>query len=56
MALDSGLRDFNAPAKELKYLLEIFKQDQNGGTALECALRKKELFYLLQLHEEKIIA
>ena len=43
VALDSGLRDLNAPAKELKYLLEIFKQDQIGGTALECALRK-ELF------------
>ena len=59
MALDGALRVLNPSTKELKYLLELLHKDQIGGMAFECALRTfsmKELVYLLQLHEENIIA
>ena len=59
MALVSELHVLDPPTKELKYLLELFNQDQVCGTALECALRTlwiKALVYVLQLQEEKMIS
>ena len=47
----------NAPTMELKYLLELFDQHQIGGTGstVPCGTLWKELVYLLQLHEEKMM-
>ena len=47
----------NPPTLELKYLLKLFDQDQIGGTGLTvpCGTPWKELGYLLQLHEEKMM-